>query len=305
MIQLAGAVARRHPKLAARIKAANLSAGAGLLIERWAATLHGDLELAFDDGYGGADSVGVWTQGRPEVYLKPAVERLQAALPGAAGELFDCLDVMTGFNLLMAPRELFSRLGYVMWYDETDEAKFREAVIDNDGEWDESMRGPDSFIDDLPGITRDMLDAKPARYKPRFMATRCAKQAREQADPWVSRLLQSMSECFRFAAKKHKRVWELPNDGEWEPAVFTYYAAWSREDDMGRWVDDAMQYLWDGGTGTDATLVFRPSDLHRPAEAQLSAWDDVVSCIEGCSAHLVVMDQLFAVLGEADEENES
>lgn len=304
VIQLAGAIARRHPKLLKGVEEPTVSAGADQLIRRWAETLSPDLQLAFSDGYDAADAIGLWSADRAPVYMQGAFERLQAAVPGAGTELFQCLDLMSGWNMVMTPKELFQRASYNFWYDEVDQEKFRQAIIDNDGEFDEGMRGPAAFFEDFPGLPAEVVEPKRPRYKARTLATRYAKLASEQSDPQLRALLAAISACFKFAGRRHKRVWDLGNSGDWEQAVIAYYIRWSPEDDGDRWVDDVMQYLWDGGTGTDATLVFQPSDMPLKPADQLRRWDDLVSCIEGCSAHQQVMDQLFAALGDLDESHE-
>jgi len=310
VLLLAAAVARRHPDLAADISGTSLT-GAPRLIKLWAERLDSDLGLGIHvRDYGNhAGALIVSTDARDPVYLGPAFKRANAALDGLGWRLIDCIDQLSGHNPVITPMDLFHRCSYTQWYEATTDAEFKKNRRDIDGidedsvEYDDDDRpGPDSYWKDFPGMPREeILGRAPHRRRRKWSARTCRRYAALVNDPWAKQLLEAMAEGALFARRHQRFVWHVqPNDADWEQCPVTYVLRWSKDDQMGHWLDLTYEDAWNGGMGTDATLVFEcPSVRYHTADEIQGSLDQFVEVVEACSIHVPVMDKLFGVIADA------
>jgi hypothetical protein len=312
VVLLAAAVARRHPKLAAAISGP-LTTGAPQLVTAWAAQLHRDLHLEVSSGArdGASGALILHTTERDVVFLKPAFERANAALDGLGWRLIETISRrLSGHNPVVTPIDLFWRLCYSEWYEATTDAEFRQNLKDYDGVEDDDVDsdrlGPDSYWKDFPGMPRDEIVGRlhHQRRGRKWSARTCRRHAQAVADPWAQELLAVMADAARFDQSHPTPVWHVqPNDADWEQCAVAFWVRWSEDDNMPHWIDLAYEVSWNSGMGTDATLVYEcPNPRYHDADAIQGSLDKFVAAAEACSAHIPVMDKLFAVLGDAGEE---
>ncbi len=309
MLTLAAAIARRHPALAKAITGPVVT-GAPQLVKVWASQLHADLGLRIlaSEHSVGMGTLVVATDSRDPVFLKKAFERANASMDGLGWRLIDCIDQLSGHNPLITPIDLFYRLCYSQWYEATTDEEFKKNRRDCDGipedadEDDDLPPGPDSFWKDFPGLPRDeILGRVGHRRRRKWSARTCRRHANDAKDPWTRELLLAMADGAAFARRHRLPVWHVqPNDAEWEQCAAAYVVRWCEGDDMGNWLDIAYEDSWNSGMGTDATLVFECASArhHKPKEIEASL-DQFVEGVEGCAAHIPVMDKLFGVIAEA------
>lgn len=309
MLILAAAIARRHPDMASAIQGP-VTTGAPKLVKEWASRLHADLNLRIlaSQHSAGMGTLIVGTEPRDPVCLRTAFERANSSKEGLGWRLIDCIDQLSGHNPVITPIDLFHRLSYSQWYEATTDEEFKKTRREYDGEdadEDDDRPGPDSFWKDFPGLPRDEVLGR-VTYRPRrrWSVRTCRRHAAGMKDAWARELLLAMAEGAAFASRHRLPVWHIrPNDAEWEQCAATYVVRWSEDDAMANWLDIAYEDAWNGGMGTDATLVFECASWrhNKPNEIQTSL-DQFVEVVEACNAHIPVMDKLFGVIADAGEK---
>ncbi|MGH7216103.1 MAG: hypothetical protein ACREIG_02585 [Nitrospiraceae bacterium] len=286
------------------------------IVKRWAETLPSDLALTFHGGtYGGGFEVHLTESERPVSFLEPAFVRANSIRDGLGWQLLNALDTMAwSHGLVMTPSSLFDMTSSHRWYGETSDKAFREQYVENnldgeqppDSEELASLDGPDSFFEQFPGMPHQVV--RPDRQRCRVRKAHQLQDAstyfrlagRAQSD-WECKLLLALSAVSDFKQAKFPTIWDLmgTNGYEFESGSVSYYIRWSHLDDMGYWVDEVMNEIWNNGLAFESVLAFSFGDV-QPKEV-----DALVETIEACRDYRLVMDQVLEVLLQAEKNDGS
>lgn len=270
---LAQAILGLHPEFGDGLDGETVDTGSRKVIAQWligqgVADLDGMLEVID----GPLDTYGVHREVHLAltlqcrwVYLQKSVYRAEAAVSGLGWMIVRMLEEIDGILSIVTPTYAESMGEYSVWYGQTNDADYRNELVDGCGEEitdaDFAERFKPSDFQDSFGDP-SVLDKG---NRPRMSRRTLGRLQAEHPDPWIRSLAVVLLQMSRLGEQAGQ---EVRNPGEGSgPTEPMAIAKWTQDDAMDHVIDEWVQDNWNTGESLPYEFVWPIDTPECAAEA--------------------------------------